>query len=458
MLTQGRTRWSIPPPSDMSNPSIVSVLARSFLAGEPAVEQMVDRGARALGRNWRWLGPLARRYVDANAGKTRPRHRDVVQFILQDPGFRRASSKYFDELSVERWLTGPQQMQPVAAALAWDVPVIESIGALADWLQLEPGELDWFADLKGLGYKKSRPKLRHYHYKILRKRSGNIRLIEAPKRRLKQMQRQILTRILDRIPPHPSVHGFLKGRSIKTFATPHVGRRVVLRMDLRDFFPSFAAARIQAFFRTVGYPESVADLLGGICTNAAPRDVWNQPGIDIDPLQLPEARSLYSRPHLPQGAPTSPALANLCAYRTDCRLTGLAKFADAEYTRYADDLAFSGGEEFSRRVERFSTHVAAILFDEGFAVHHRKTRIMRQGVRQHLAGLVANRRVNIMRPDFDRLKATLTNCARLGPESQNRDSHPNFRSHLEGRVGFVEMINPAKGKRLRLILEQILWR
>ena len=73
--------------------------------------------------------------------------------------------------------------------------------------------------------------------------------------------------------------------------------------------------------------------------------------------------------------------------------------------------------------------------EEGFTVHHRKTRIMRQGVRQHLAGLVANQRVNVIRADFDRLKATLTNCVRSGPESQNREAHPDFRAHLEGRVG-----------------------
>ena len=180
-------------------------------------------------------------------------------------------SKYRDELAVEQWLAEPQQMQPVAAAETWDLPVIESAGALARWLLLTPGELDWFADLKGLGYKKNRPRLNHYHYRVLAKRFDSIRLIEAPKPRLKDLQRQILSRILDKIPPHPSVHGFLKGRSIRTFIAPHVGRRVILRMDLREFFPSFPAARIQAFFRTAGYPESVADLLGGICTNAAPR-------------------------------------------------------------------------------------------------------------------------------------------------------------------------------------------
>jgi RNA-directed DNA polymerase len=208
-------------------------------------------------------------------------------------------------------------------------------------------------------------------------------------------------------------------------------------MDLRDFFPSISGARIQTLFRTMGYPESVADLLGGICTNAAPRDLWSDPAIGVDTFRMREARALYSQPHLPQGAPTSPAL--------------------AEYTRYADDLAFSGGEAFERRVERFSTHVAAILIEEGFTVHHRKTRIMRQGVRQHLAGLVTNQRANVIRADFDRLKATLTNCVRLGPESQNRDAHASFRSHLEGRVGFVEMINPAKGKRLRILFQRIGW-
>jgi RNA-directed DNA polymerase len=441
----------------MPDPSLVTVLARAFLAGEPTVEQIVARCSRTLGRPWRWLRPLAQRYVEAVDGQTRPRRRDVVQFLLRDEGFRRARSRYSGELSVEQWLTEPQQMQPVAAARMWDVPVIESGGALADWLLLNPGELDWFADLKGLGHKKPPPRLRHYHYRVLSKGYGAIRLIEAPKLRLKKLQRQILSWILDKIPPHPAAHGFLKGRSIKTFVGPHVGQRVVLRMDLRDFFPSIGAARIQTFFRTIGYPESVADLLGGICTNAAPRDVWKQAGFDVDPLLLRDARFLYSRPHLPQGAPTSPALANLCAYRVDCRLSGLAQSVGAEYTRYADDLVFSGSVAFEQCVDRLSPHVAAILSEEGFSAHHRKTRIMRQGVRQRLAGLVANQHMNVMRADFDRLKATLTNCARLGPDSQNRDAHPSFRLHLDGRVGFVEMVNPAKGKRLRTIFERIQW-
>jgi hypothetical protein len=141
----------------------------------------------------------------------------------------------------------------------------------------------------------------------------------------------------------------------------------------------------------------------------------------------------------------------------DCRLAGLARSVGAVYTRYADDLAFSGNEEFERRVDRFSTHVAAILHEEGFAANHHKTRIMRRGVRQQLTGLVVNQRINIKRINFDRLKATLTNCVRLGPESQNREAHPSFREHLEGRIGFVEMVNPNKARRLRKLWEQIVW-
>ena len=443
--------------SSMWNLLLAKVLATAFLAGESGVEATVARSTRVLGRKWAWLRPLAKRYVRVFNGPTRPRHREVVQFLLDDQGFRNACAKHSSELRVRQWIAEPMQMRPAKAALDWNVPSIETTGALAAWLGLGVSELDWFADLKGLGFKKDVPKLRHYHYKILAKDSGSIRLIEAPKKRLKELQRKILKEILEKIPVHDAAHGFRKGRSIKTFVAPHAGQRVVVRMDLQDFFPLLSGARVQMFFRTAGYPEDVADLLGGICTNAASPGVWKEIGLAADRQRLREARDLYSRPHVPQGAPTSPALANLCFYRADCRLAGLAKSAGAVYTRYADDLAFSGGEEFARRAERFSIHAAAIVMEEGFRVHHRKTRVMRQSVRQHLAGLVTNQHVNVRRTDFDRLKATLKNCVRHGPESQNRDGNPCWREHLEGRVGFVESINPAKGRRLRAICEQIRW-
>jgi hypothetical protein len=229
---------------------------------------------------------------------------------------------------------------------------------------------------------------------------------------------------------------------------------MLLRVDLADFFPRITGARVQAVFRTLGYPEAVADLLGGICTTTTPRRVFAAP---VDATALAEAAKVYQRPHLPQGAPTSPALANLCAFRLDCRLTGLADWLGATYSRYADDLAFSGGDEFARRAEYVSAQIAAIALDEGWRVQHRKTRLMRQGVRQHLAGLTVNARVNVSRDTYDRLKATLTNCVRHGPSEQNREGHQNFRAHLMGRVAWVASVHPARGKRLHELLAQIVW-
>jgi hypothetical protein len=439
----------------MANPVLISALARSLLAGEPAVEAVRARATRTLGRSWRWLQPLAVRYIETFGGGTRPRHRDVVRFLLQDAGFQRARTEHREKLAVAEWLTEAQRMQPAAAARQWNLPIIETTGDLARWLSIHPAELEWFADLKGLCRKLNRPKLQHYYYCMRSKRSGGVRLLESPKRELKELQRRILTLILDRIPAHPAVQGFVKGRSIVTFASPHVGKHVVLRLDLENFFPSFPAARAQALFRTVGYPEQVADRLGGICSNAVPRAIWRDRPLEINPQDWQEARNLYACPHLPQGAPTSPALANITAYRLDCRLAGLAKSAGAVYTRYADDLAFSGGEEFGRVVERFSAHAAAVALEEGFSVNHHKTRIMRQGVQQSLAGIVVNQTINLRRADLEILEATLTNCVRFGPASQNRIGLPDFRAHLEGRVGFVEMINRTKGERLRRIFQAI---
>lgn len=441
----------------MSRHVFLRALAASFVAGETSVDAVTERLTRTVGKRWRWLVPLAQRYVGKFGGRTRPRQSEIIQFLFQDKGFQRAWWKYFDELSIAEWLNEPQRMQPAQVAVTWDVPPIESVGELAEWLGLEVGDLLWFADLKGLGYRLKNPRLRHYRYRVLAKATGNIRLIEAPKNRLKDVQRQILSHILQKVPAHPAAQGFLKGRSIKTFVAPHVGKRVVLRMDLQDFFPTFGAARIQTFFRMLGYPEAVADLLCGVCTHATPRDAWNDCAHWIEPTVLWEAHSLYGRRHLPQGAPTSPALANLSAYRLDCRLTGLAQSAGAVYTRYADDLAFSGDAGFERGVERFSNHVGAVLIEEGFRVNHRKTRVMKQGVRQHLAGVVANERMNIPRVEFDRLKATLTNCIRLGVASQNREGHAEFRFHLKGRIAFVQMINPAKAQRLHKLYQQINW-
>jgi RNA-directed DNA polymerase len=433
-------------------------LAHAILAGELSADAIVERCAQLTGRRWRWLRTMASRVLIAFRDKPRPRHREVVGFLNADDHYQAALSRYGPALHLETRLLPEQKMLPVAAAANWNLPIVESIGELAFWLRLGPAELLWLADLKDFSRKNKNLQLRHYHHRILAKKFGNIRLIEAPKQHLKQIQHQILSEMLNRIPAHPAAHGFVPARSIRSFVAPHVQQHIVLRMDLQDFFPSISGARVQAAFRTAGYPEHVADLLGGLCSTATPHDVWQSAdGLDLSPSTLFALRSVYARPHLPQGAPTSPALANLCAYRVDCRLTGLAQSANAQYTRYADDLAFSGDRHFAASIDSFAARAAAILLEEGFQVHFRKTRIMRQGTRQHLAGLVVNQHINTPRAEFDRLKAILNNCVRSGPQSQNRESHPEFQAHLAGRIAFVESINAAKGQRLKRIFDKIVW-
>jgi RNA-directed DNA polymerase len=276
-----------------------------------------------------------------------------------------------------------------------------------------------------------------------------------PKSRLRNLQRKILKGLLENIPPHECVHGFRKGRNTVSYATPHVGKAVVVRFDLADFFASVHAGRVHAVMRTLGYPVEVARALTAICTNRVPSG--RLLADDLRERLDWQEKQRYRTRHLPQGAPTSPALANLCAFRLDLRLAGLARAVGASYTRYADDLAFSGGEELARGIERLAVRVAAIALEEGFSIQPRKTRVMRRGARQHLAGVVVNQRPNLARDEFDTLKAILTNCVRHGVATQNREDRRDFRAHLEGRVAQTCFLNPAGGEKLRRILGAIGW-
>jgi hypothetical protein len=138
-------------------------------------------------------------------------------------------------------------------------------------------------------------------------------------------------------------------------------------------------------------------------------------------------------------------------------LLGLARALGGNYTRYADDLVFSGGKDLERGARRFHVHVCRIALEEGFEVNTRKSHFMRQGVRQQVAGVVLNVHPNLRRTEYDRLKAILTNCVRQGPSGQNRAGHTDFRAHLAGRIAHVTMLHAERGQRLRRLFEQIDW-
>jgi RNA-directed DNA polymerase len=431
-------------------------LADAMLAGPPDTASVVDRLASALGEHHRWIESLAHRAIKRFGTSWTPRDRqDLSLLVYRHAGFSAACNSDTPPVIVRIIVRAPEQRPPPPRLAGIGLPRLPTLGKLAEWLEVDDTQLDWFADRWRVEPRSAQTPLHHYTYKAIEKRDGRSRLIERPKPRLRDLQRKILHGLLDLVPCHDAAHGFRRGRNCVTYATPHAGKSVVIRLDLADFFVSIPSGRIRALFETLGYPAAVARVLTAICTNRVPSGRFSAPDMD-GKLDWAE-RQRYRTPHLPQGAPTSPALANLCAYRLDVRLAALARSMGADYTRYADDLAFSGGDELARAAQRFPVLIGAIALEEGFAVQPRKTRIMRDGNRQHLAGVVVNRHPNLARDKFDMLKAILTNCVRHGPASQNRDGHREFRLHLAGRIAQATMLNPARGAKLKAIFDSIAW-
>jgi hypothetical protein len=343
----------------------------------------------------------------------------------------------------------PPLFAPTPAFAGLALPPIATIGDLAAWLDLTPEQLHWLADTRRCHHRAAAPKLQHYHYAFADKAAGPPRLIEAPKPTLKTVQRKILAGILTQVPVHDAAHGFVKTRSALTGAQIHAAETVLITFDLKDFFPSLAYPRVHGLFRAIGYPHEAAAALAGLCTTTTPKPILAQ--------IAPTAQARHAIPHLPQGAPTSPALANLLAWKLDRRLDGLARAAGAHYTRYADDLAFSGGAPFARGLDNFRYAVGKIVAEEGFALNQAKTRLMPASARQRVTGILVNRHCNIPRQDFDALKATLHNCARDNPAAQNRESTPDFRAQLAGRIAWMAHINPARGEKLYALFDRIRW-
>lgn len=211
-----------------------------------------------------------------------------------------------------------------------------------------------------------------YHAFELPKRSGGTRTIHAPDPALKTIQRQIYHRVLKRLPVHAAVTGFRPGYSIASNAACHVGQAVVVRMDIKDFFGSTTAKRVEKYLRHIGWSKAAAALLTRLCTHEGA---------------------------LPQGAPTSPVLANAVNFSMDTRLAGLARKHGAVYTRYADDLTFSFAEDQHKAIEQVIYFTKEIVQDVGgYRLHQkRKLRIRRRHQQQNVTGLVVNERIALPR-------------------------------------------------------------
>lgn len=384
-----------------------------------------QRHTKALAEHLVWRFP----------GRVAPDPGRIAATLLEEPKIRRLVEFARRNGIVPDFPLVPARFNPPAPFDTLGLPALDNAEGLAGWLGLPAPQLTRFADLNALSALSGSHFAIHYRHHLIPRKAGGVRLIEEPKPLLKRMQRRILHGILDLIPAHPDSFGFVRGRNCIGAAARHAGEEVVLAFDLSDFFPGIAASRIYGLFRAIGYPRTVARDLAGLCTTRTPPEIAHKPG-------LPAPGNLLGR-HLPQGAPTSPMLANLCANALDRRLSGLAASLDARYSRYADDLSFSGDR---RIIPILARAVPAIVTEEGFHLNPTKTRVITSAGRQTVTGITVNQHVNIRRTDYDLLKATIHH---LGRADDPRRTDRAFLARLSGRIGWVEQVNPARGLKLR---------
>jgi len=257
--------------------------------------------------------------------------------------------------------------------------------------------------------------------------------------RLKRAQYWLLANILEKIPVTESAQGFVKQRNILTNALPHVGKAVVVNLDLENFFPSVGYPRVKGIFRQLGYSEEIATLCARLTTEAP-----------VGAFELDGTRYFVRSGDaaLPQGAPTSPALSNLLCRRLDKRLRGAAAKLDFTYTRYADDLTFSSSSADNLAIKKLLWRVRKIVEAEGLKVHPRKTAVMRKHQRQEVTGVVVNRKPSVCREELRKFRALLFQIEKDGPDGKRWREGSLFNS-IEGYANFVSMVNPDKGKPLQ---------
>ena len=353
------------------------------------------------------------------------------------------------------FMTRAMTLAPLPKALqSLDRPRWTSAGALAESLDVSVSGL-WRLTRSASWQRRAPLGEQHYRYELLPKRAGGWRLLEVPHPYLRALQRKVLDQLLAHVPPHEAAIGYVRGRSVVDHARAHVGQAVLLKFDLQDFFTTVRASRVHATFFELGYSSAVARELMALCTTATPEPVLERLR-DEGAMTWMQAMRLRDA-HLPQGAPTSAALANLCAFRLDTRIAGLARSLGARYTRYADDVVLSGDASLLRASDRVETRLGAWALEDGFALNHRKTRRVTRSRRQEVCNVVVNAQPNLPRDEFDRLKAQLHACATKGAAEQNRAGVLNWEQHLRGRVAWAEQLNPTKAQRLRRLLDRIDW-
>lgn len=307
------------------------------------------------------------------------------------------------------------------------LPELRSFKDIADNLSLTTSQLQW------LVYHRQVSTLDHYSRFEIPKRSGKKRVISSPKPAMKKAQTWIRENILSELRYHDAAMAFRPGKSIVDNARIHGGAKVIIRIDLKDFFPSIGFDQVLRFFEHAGnYNGGVATVLALICTDA--------PRAKVVLDGLTQWATIGAR-SLPQGAITSPDIANLVAYGLDVRLSAYAENSGWKYTRYADDLVISTNAE-DANAKGMVEGITSICESEGFKVNPEKTRVMRSPHRQTVTGIVVNDgNLRLSRRDMKRIRAFLHQCESKGLEKVSEEKGKDALAMAKGYFAYVFMVN-----------------
>ena len=312
----------------------------------------------------------------------------------------------------------------------YGLPHFENVEALAKVMKITIGELRF------LTFTRKTSKISHYVQFEVPKKSGGVRTISAPMFRLKNAQYWILNNILYKVNIHDLAHGFIPERSIMTNAAPHVGQELVINMDLKDFFPTISYKRVKGMFQSLGYSQQMATIFGLLCT---------EPEMDKVALNGETFFVAKGERFLPQGAPTSPMVTNIICQKMDKRLEGLSNRFGFKYTRYADDLTFSTTGETKENVGKILWSVGEIVKEEGFHLHPKKTKVMRNGSKKEVTGIVVNKKMNTDRKTIRKFRALLHQIETTGIQGK-KWGNGNIRNTIQGYANYIHQVNPEKGK------------
>lgn len=288
------------------------------------------------------------------------------------------------------------------------------------------------------------------------------RTICVPNPALMRTQRWIAQNILSQLDPHSASHAYAPGRDIVGAARRHAGCRWLVKIDVRHFFESITEPSVYCVFRELGYGTLVAFEMGRLCTRLHSNQYPFWPG-SIEECQVPYRRGPSG--HLPQGAPSSPMLANLVVRELDDRLDTLAWELGWVYTRYADDIAFSTTEHSPRgRAMALATLAERELLAIGLTANRQKTTIVPPGARKVLLGLLVDRApprlTRAFRNNIETHLYALTH-SRLGPSAHRKargfESTIGMKRHIEGLIAFAHQVDPGYARRLYAQFNCIDW-